>query len=344
VNGARDATRAVYRYHQTFNLGGRPVTRKLLIAVARLSPWSEGMIRPHEAADPAARDAALAAIQATSSHAAPVLAGYRDAATEIERLFRGIDGATPAVATTTADGTQHKLWRVQNAELFGKLRTLFAPKKLHVLDGHARYEAMLAYQASLGDLAQYSTGNYGLFCLVNLEDPALVTAARHRIIRAGLTRDALLATKHFIVEKLPGAARDPSAQRAALGDAVAHQPTFVALFNGEPDAYKLTLSPDVSPVNEGVAIHRALQKYDPVVLHHLLLPAGTRAETTIDHLVALDAVDKGAAAAIILRPLSLEQLIHADELGQALPPESAAFPPPLENLVSFAIDRDEDVS
>lgn len=344
VSGARDATRAVYRYHQTFNLGGRPVTRRLLVAAARLSPWSEGVIRPHEAADPALREAELAAIRATSSHTAPVLAGYRDAATEIERLFRGIDGATPTVATTTADGTQHKLWRVQNAEVFGKLRTLFAPKKLHVLDGHARYEAMLAYQASLGDLPQYSTGNYGLFCLVNLEDPALVTAARHRIVRTAISRDALLGNKHFIVEKLAGAARDAATQRAALGDAVAHQPTFVAVFAGDLDAYKLTLSPDVSPVNEGVPIHRALQKYDPVVLHHLLLPASTEAETTIDQLVALDAVDKGAPLAILLRPLSLEQLIHADELGQALPPASAAFPPPLENLVSYTLDRDEDVT
>jgi uncharacterized protein (DUF1015 family) len=343
VSGARDASRALYRYHQTFHLGGRPVTRKLMIAVVRLSPWSEGVIRPHEVADPATRDAELAAIRTSSAHGAPVLAGYRDAATEVERLFRGIDGATPAIATQTADGTQHKLWRVQNAELFGKLRTLFAPKKLHVLDGHARYEAMLAYQASLGDLAQYSTGNYGLFCLVNLDDPALVTAACHRIVRAGITRDALLANKHFIVEKLAGAARDAAAQRAALGDAVAHQPAFVAVFHGDADAYKLTLSPDVSPVNEGVPVHRALQRYDPVVLQHLLLPA-TPTETTIDHLVALDAVAKGAAAAVILRPLSLDQLIHADELGQALPPGSAAFPPALESFVSFAIDRDEDVS
>src|SRR6185369_13245228 len=121
-------------------------------------------------------------------------------------------------------------------------------------------------------------------------------------------------------------------------------PTFVAIFNDKADAWKLTLSPNVNPINESVHIHRALKKYDPVVLHHLLLPAGTKADTTIDQLAALDALDKGAALAIILRPLTLEQLIHADELGQALPPNSAAFPPPLENLVSYTIDRDEDVT
>jgi uncharacterized protein (DUF1015 family) len=345
LKGDRDAARAVYRYHQTFSLGGRPVTRKTLVVVARLAPWTEGMIRPHEAADPAARDAELAAIKAAKAHTGAVFAGYRDAATEVDRLFRGVEATPPTVTTTTADGTQHKLWRVQNAEIFGKLRPLFAPKKLHVLDGHARYEAMLAYQASLGELSQYSTGNYGLFALVNLEDQALVVAARHRIVRTGAKRDAVLeaAKRCFIVEKLAGAANDAAKQRAALGDALAHQPTFVAVFAGEPDAWKLTLSPDVSPAAEGIQIHRALQKYDPVVLE-LLMPKGVALETTIDHLALLDAVGKGAEMGVVMRPLTLDQIVHADELGQLLPARADVFPPELENLVSFQIDRDEDVT
>lgn len=341
----RDATRAVYRYHQTFSLGGRPVTRKTLLCVARLSPWSEGVIRPHEAVVPAARAAELASIKAARGHKGAVLAGYRDAATEVDRLFRKAEGETPSYDTTTADGTQHRVWRIQNAEIFGKLRPLFAPKKLHVLDGHARYEAMLSYKESLGDLAQYSTGNYGLFCLVNLEDQALVVAPRHRIVAAGVTRDALFeaARPYFIIDRLAGAAKDAATQRAALGDTVAHQPTFVLVFAGDPDAWKLTLSPDVSPVAEGVAVHRALQKYDIVVLAHLLLK-NTRAETSIDQLAVLDAVDKGAAAGILMRPLTLEQVVHADELGQVLPASADAFPPALAGVVSFPIEPDEDVS
>ena len=229
--------------------------------MVRLAPWSEGVIRPHEASVPATRAAELAAIKATRGHKGAVLAGYRDAATEVDRLFRKAEGETATYETTTADGVVHRVWRIQNAEIFGKLRPLFAPKKLHVLDGHARYEAMLAYQESLGDLAQYSTGNYGLFCLVNLEDQALVVAPRHRIIKKGMTREALFAAAkpYFIVDKLAGAAKDIDKQRAALADTVAHQPTFVVVLHGEPDAWKLTLSPDVSPASEGVVVHRALQ-------------------------------------------------------------------------------------
>src|ERR1700686_3675284 len=58
----RDAARAMYRYHQTFPLGGRPVTRKATIVAIRLAPWSEGTVRPHEATEPAKRDEAIAGI------------------------------------------------------------------------------------------------------------------------------------------------------------------------------------------------------------------------------------------------------------------------------------------
>src|SRR5690606_41008945 len=94
------------------------------------------------------------------------------------------------VEVTTPDGTVHRLWRVPSAEIIGQVRALFAPKKLHVLDGHARYEGMLAYAAKLGASAQpqYSSAKYGLACLVNLEDPALVISARHRLVRTEIGR------------------------------------------------------------------------------------------------------------------------------------------------------------
>ena len=91
------------------------------------------------------------------------------------RTFPGVKGGKPTVEVTTPDGTVHRLWRVASAEIIGTLRTLFAPKKLHVLDGHARYEGMLAHAAKLGAEShpQYASTHYGLACLVNLEDPAL---------------------------------------------------------------------------------------------------------------------------------------------------------------------------
>jgi len=346
----RDPGRAVYRYHQVFAdpQGGRALVRKMFLCSVRLEPWAEGLVKPHEAALPAHKASALAALQATRLQAAPVFAGYRDAAVEVERLFRKVDGERPTLEITTPDGTMHRLWRARSAELLGQLRHVFAPKKLIVLDGHALYEAMLALRDELGaaqPLALYSSANYALMCLANLDDPGLITVPRHRVIRGGTPSAATLAAarRYFIVEKVAGAGKDLAKQRAALADTVAHQPAFVVAWTGEPDAWKLTLSPEVSPINEGVQVHRALQRLEPVVADLFIerVMTGARSETLAGGEDPLAA--KGEAV-LIMRPMTLEQINHVAELGQVVPSGSTGFHPALAGgLVAAAIDPDEDV-
>lgn len=351
----RDPSRAVYRYHQAFTAGSRMLVRKSWFAAVALTPWREGLIRPHEATDPTARAKAVEAIAAAGIHTDAVLLGYRDSANEVDRLFKKPEAEKPLVDVTTLDGTNHKLWRVSSAEVIGKLRPLFAPKKLHVLDGHARYEGMLASRDRLdakASLLSYSSANYGLACLVNLDEPALAVGARHRIVRGPVKRDDVLAAAkpYFIIDKLAGAAQDLATQFTALADTLAHQPAFVVVFAGEADAYKLTLSPDVSAVAEGVKIHRALQKYDPVVLDGLFLakavPGATSNGGGVSIATALDptaviAISDGMG--IICKPLTLDQITHVDELGELLPFGSTAIHPPVAHLLGYVVDPDEDV-
>lgn len=348
---ARDPGRAVYRYHLVFAdpTTGRALVRKMFVCAARLEPWSEPLIRPHEATAPAATAAALAQIRASKLVSAPVLAGYRDAAAEVERQFRRIDGDLPTLEVTTPDRTVHRLWRVQNSELFGKLRHLFAPKKLCVLDGHDRYEAMLAYRDELAGkqpLAMYSSANYALMCMVDLGDPTLTVAPRHRAIRGAAPSQAALAAarKYFILDKLPGAAGDLAKQRAALADTIAHQPAFVVSWAGEPDAWKLTLSPDVSLISEGIQVDRALQKIDPIVADQLFVARAMPAARIEPVASAEDALAGKPDALVVMRPLTLEQITHVAEIGQVMPAGSTAFSPPLATgLVAAVIDPDEDL-
>lgn len=347
----RDAGRAVYRYYQVFSdpVTGRALVRKMIVCAVRIEPWSEPLVRPHEATPPEATAAALAAIRATRVVSAPVFAGYRDPATEVDRLFRRVDGDRPTIEVTTPDQTVHRLWRVQSAEIIGALRHQFAPKKLYVLDGHDRYEALLAYRDELAakhPLALYSSANFALSCLVSLDDPTLTVVARHRVIRGAAPSQAALAAarKHFLVERLPGAAGDAGKQLAALADTVAHQPAFVVTWAGEPDAWKLTLSPDTSLIGEGIQVHRALQRLDPIVADQLFVARtmpGAKLERVIGPQAALATK---ADAVILMRPLSVEQITHVVEIGEVIPAGSTAFHPPLASgLVSAAIDPDEDL-
>jgi hypothetical protein len=350
----RDPGRAVYRYHQVFAepVSGRALIRKMIVCAVRLEPWTELLIRPHEATPPAAAAAALTAVRASRSVSAAVFAGYRDAAAEVERLFRKVDGERPAIEVTTADHTVHRLWRVNNAELIGALRNQFSPKKLIVLDGHDRYEALLALRDELAakqPLTMYSSANYALACLIDLGDPTLIAAPRHRVIRGAATSQAALeaARKYFVIDRLAGAAGDLAKLRAALADTIAHQPAFVVVWPGELDAWKLTLSPDISPVAEGVQVHRALQKLDPVVVDQLFLDRampGAQREFVVSAEAALAAKPQPGGALVIMRPLTIEQISHVVELGQVLPAGSTAFHPPLAHgLVSAIVDPDEDL-
>lgn len=339
-DGTRDATRALYRYHQVFPREGRTLVRRHLVCAVMLSPAADGMIRPHLAADPAKVAAELARIRETKMHKGMVFAGYRDAPGEADRQFRKIEDGKPTFEQTTADGTVHRLWRVQSAEILGKLRQLFAPKKLHLFGDHARYEAMLQYRDELdakAPLSMYSSGKYGLFALANVDDPALFVSASHRVVRGAIAKDAIAKARGpFIVEKI---ARDQLA--SAVADSVAHQPAFAIAIKGEPDAYKLTLSPDVSVVGEGVAVHRALQKLDPVVVDAYFAPRylpGATLTATTDLAAAGD-----ADAVIAMRPVPLEQVLYTDELAQRLPADSTAFLPALAEPIGFTVDPDEDL-
>ncbi|MFT3699164.1 MAG: DUF1015 family protein [Kofleriaceae bacterium] len=339
----RDPSRAVYRYAQAFTAGSRTLVRKSFFCAVQLSPFSERVVRPHEATDPGARERAIAGIKKVGMHTDAVLAGFRDKADEVERLFRGVDNGRPAVELTTPDGTNHKLWRVSSAEIIGKLRPLFAPKPLHVLDGHARWEGMLAYRDSLGDMPMYSSGNYAFACLVNLDDPALAPGPRHRIVRVDVKKEDALATPYFIVEKLPGAAADIGKQFAALADTVAHQPAFVCVFAGDADAYKLTLKPEVSPVAEGVSVNRVIQKYDPLVCDRLFLAKvapNAPLETTLD---AAKIRGEGITLGVVMKPLSVDQIVKVDEVGEVLPFGSTAFFPQVARMLAYVVDPNEDL-
>jgi len=351
AGGERDAGRAVYRYHQVFaGPGGRQLVRKMVVCAVRLTPWQDGEIRPHEVVDAAARDTELARIRELRGHAQPVLVGFRDPAGETDRLFRKAESAPAMLERATPDGTTHRLWRVHDAELLGKLRHLFAPKALHVLDGHARYEAMLAYRDELAAkqaLALYSAASYGLGCLVEVTDPALVVAARHRMIRGATAKSAAVmpaAGEHFLVEKLAGAAGDVARQLGALAEVHAHQPAFVAVFAGEPDAWKLTLKPEVSPIAAGINAHRTVGKCEPVVVDQLFVARhlpGAQLATETDAAAALAAK---ADVTLLLRAVAIDEILRISDAGQQLPSGSTAFHPALApNLVAMPIDPDEDL-
>lgn len=361
----RDTSRAIYRYHQMFKHpeDGRTITRKGMVAAVKLSPWKDGMIRPHERTLSAPREDRTKLLDATRVHLSQVFATFMDASQEFERLFRVTDGKAPTLQATTDDGTIHRVWRVADAELIGKLRHHMAQKKAYVLDGHHRYETMVGFRDRLDaeqELMQYSSANFGSMFLVPSDDQGLVVLPTHRIVHGldGLTREAFLAgvRKYFRIDVVPGGAKDAAKVRRALSNVIGHVPAVAAVFPGDPDAHVLSLDPHVDPAAEGIEAHRAVIRLDVTILHGLVLEkvlkinkAAQEAQTNLryvkDTQKTLDEIAAGKGqVGLLMNPPTLEQVRVIADLGEVMPQKSTYFFPKLASgLVLQPLDRDEDL-
>ncbi len=271
-------SRAMYRYHQEYTLselGGRPLVRRALLCAVRLPSLQEGGIKTHQAVRQDVVEAHAATYVRHRLHAAPVLAAFRDPATEVDRLFRKVEAAAPVLQVQGPDGVRHRLWRCTDAEVMGQVRNLFKPRKLYALDGHERLAGMLLAGERLAQSApmpMYAAGNYALMCLVNLEDQALLPSPCHRLVSGGVPPAPELlakAARYFAVDKLTGLAGAADRLARELDGWTSSQAMFALAFPGSPDLWKLSLLPGVNPRDEGVDAHPSIARFDPVVVEEL---------------------------------------------------------------------------
>ncbi len=364
----RDSSRAIYRVVETAPAppGVRPLVRRGVLAAVRLDAGGDTRMGVPERVVPARVAERVATMRATALHVEPALAVYVDALGEVERLLRQGEARTATLDLTTTDGVRHQIWRIADAELYGKVRRLMVAKKLLLVDGHHPYAAMLRYREHLAaqvggaGLAPYSSAQYGLMLLCASTDEGLQFRASHRILQglASFDRKTFLAraAEFFTVESIKGGGKDAALIAAALESTHAHLPAIAVALPGEADAWRLTLDPHIDPRNHGVSGHPAVARLDVNLLHGLVLDhilglgtaaqdAGTSLRYLADGAAALAALDApGAQAAFLLSSPRLETLRHVVDVGDLLPSWSAsAYPELTAGLVMAAIHPDDDL-
>jgi len=365
----RDMYKAVYRYAQHFTapeIGPKHFVRRGLVCAVRLSAPSEGRILPHERTLAKPKEDRLSLMKATRAHFSQVFGLYSDAVAEAERVLKPFESRKPTIDATTPDGVRHVVWRISDAEAIGKVKRILGPKKLILADGHHRYETMLALRehfaaaAGKAGLGQYSAAQYATMFLCATDDDGLVVLPTHRILHSldGFDKKVLLerAREYFMVEPVPGGAKDGAAVRAALETTPGHQPAIVAVFPGEADGWRLTLDPHVNPLNCGLTGSLSVLKLDVSLLHGLVFerilgitPAAQEAQANLryvkDTTATLAEIGAGKGqAAFLLSPMSVDAVRSVAESGDVMPQKSTFFHPKLASgLVFNSIDPDEDL-
>lgn len=337
---------AFYLYAMDFSVGGRPYSVAGVIGEVELSPFSDGVILPHEETLSKAKEDRFRLMKATDCNFSTIYSLYSDGKDKLN--VSAFAGTAPLWwDMTDGDGVRHRLWAIEDKADCARISAHLADKKLYIADGHHRYETALRYR----DTCRAAGAPVGgpadrvMMLLVEMSHPGLVVFPTHRVLRRLPDFDcaALLAGCEAYFD-MAAVAADGIA--AALDAAYAAGRTAFGLYTGGETAALLTLRDPAVMDALLPGLSPALRCLDVTVLHTLILErllhidkadmAAQRSLTyTRDLAEALSAVRNGeSSGAFLLNPTRVPELAAVAAAGEKMPQKSTYFyPKPITGLV-----------
>ena len=327
----RDAQPAIYPYHQTYTVGGQPVTRMGFIALGEVSDYGRGVVVPHERTHAGPKRDRMDLLEATAADVGLLFMLAADPGGALRRATTPV--GDPIAEASDLKGERHRLWRVTEETTIARVQALMAPRPVIIADGHHRYETAVAYAGRRPDAA------HKLMAFFALEAPGLTILPNHRLVHSvpGFDFDDLMqaAARWFDVAPLA----DPLAVRL--------ENRTIGVVSG-PDAALLRLKPGelehiawpekTSPAWRGLAVsilHEGLLR--PLLgITDAKLDAKTHVDYTADRAEAVELARAGKCqAAFLIGPTTPEELQAVVRGGELLPQKSTHFYPKLLDGLVF---------
>ena len=177
---------SLYVYHQVFQHGDHPLTRRGFMCRVRLERFGEGRIYPHEETHASAKEDRLKLTIACKTNISQIFGLYPDPENVAHDLLeRAIVGQT-ALEATDHLGVLHRLWPVSDLRVISNVTGAMGDKPVFIADGHHRYETALNYRdrlADAGPLDAHHPANSVLMMCVGMSDPGMVVLPTHRLFR-----------------------------------------------------------------------------------------------------------------------------------------------------------------
>ena len=313
--------------------GGGRRERHGFLARVRVEEYGPGRVRPHERTHPGPREDRLRLTRATRANISPIFALHSDPGRSAWSALEPATRDGPWGEATDADGTEHRLWCVQDAEAIEAVQAALRDAELLIADGHHRYETARVYAEEVGGEGPH---RYVLACLVALEDPGLTVFPTHRLVR-GLRPEqheslAVAIREAFHVEETTREAIVPQGDgplRIGYVDAHFKRPFMLTLKDpavadaalpGRPEPYRRL----DTAVLEALLLKGPLEMSDDDISHLRGLGYAR------DDREALDKVERGEYdAAFFMRATPVEEVREVAAAGESMPPKSTYFFPKL---------------
>ena len=279
-----------------------------------------GGVLPHEQTTPKAKTDRLDLTRATRTNLSPVWglslnqglsALLKDSGIEVSRCI-------------DEQGVVHVIERVDDSARLALISTCVADKPVLIADGHHRYAIARTYRDDVAGTPQANGAGSTLTYVAELVEEQLSIAAIHRIY-SDITADQLQTAlaKFFAVTNAGNVDASTLTEMRRRG----------ALCLVGPDGQGQFLTPRMGNF-EGV------RDLDSARLEHAL--QGITHQVFYQHGVTdvLNALRQGrCSAAVLIRPVSIDQIRHVADSGELMPPKSTFFTPKLRTgLVMRPLD------
>ncbi|MEZ0537814.1 DUF1015 domain-containing protein [Caldicellulosiruptoraceae bacterium PP1] len=326
---------SLYILEQEFEVDGVIYKRTGIIALIKLTPFSEGVVIPHEFTLSKPKEERLNLLKATKTNISSIYGLYEDNKKEIENILENIKKNKECFSYNGL-GTKEKIWIEQDENVINKLQSLFYDKKIFIADGHHRYETALEYKKQMEEIygknpkADY---NYVLITLTAIEDPGIVILPTHRVIT-----DSNISTQNLI-EKLKENFEVIEGRFEDVNENLNKNKKYsFVVYTSDKKYYFIKLKDQ--KVLDKINGSKPFKNLDVVILQELILNdiLGIDAENlakqkslkyTKDINEAVKMVDEGAFCAFILNPTLVEELKDVSLNGEKMPQKSTYFYPKL---------------
>ena len=180
-----DPDECLYLYEQTFQgMDGKVRMRTGIVALVRLEDSSKGVVLPHENTIPKHKADRMELMEAIGGNTEQIFMLYDDPTGEMEETIDKCRKAEEMLRFIDGEGVHHRIIRVEDEAVIGRLRELLEPQTMLIADGHHRYETALEYQAGRGPPGKGRDRpfDYVLATLVSFRNPGLVINPTHRLV------------------------------------------------------------------------------------------------------------------------------------------------------------------
>ena len=342
---ARDPSQAFYVYEQSFPLAdGRTVTRRGVVGRWRIQ--DHGGLLAHERTLDGPKADRLKLFSACKVVCSQVFTFYSDPQRQVDAVLAQPGVMNPGVEFACADGVRHRLLLVTRHDAVESLSTILSGFTQYIADGHHRYETTKNYRnarrAELGTVTGEEPFNFASVYMANTHQDGLVIQPIYRLLHGipGFDPAALLAALSRECEVIQ-AGTDIHQASSLLERCGKSGPSF-AFRLGKGGWMVLAVHPEAHEAFvKDSGLHASVARLDVSWLHQRVMSGllaitkdAQASQANLDYMHSLNDVaealeqDHGKyQAAILLNPVTAQQIEAVAAAGERMPQKSTFFYP-----------------